>query len=117
MEPSKAQPGNIRGVPYAGTYVQLPDGSFRRKDDAVASKDTVRPKDTAVSKEASEIFGTSKNDANLNVPIGFQETLDATVKPTAFTYSFANVLNQNPNKKTIKIQELRNSKVVEGASV
>ncbi|GJR24572.1 hypothetical protein Tco_0973099 [Tanacetum coccineum] len=117
MEPSKAQPGNIRGVPYAGTYVQLPDGSFRRKDDAVASKDTVRPKDTAVSKEASEIFGTSKNDANLNVPIGFQETLDATVKPTAFTYSFANVLNQNPNKKTVKIQELRNSEVVEGASV
>ncbi|GJU01387.1 hypothetical protein Tco_1111725 [Tanacetum coccineum] len=92
MEHLRLNQGNIV-VSLQVIMCNCADGSFAVKDDAVASKDTVRPKDTAVSKEASEIFGTSKNDANLNEPIGFQETLDATVKPTAFTYSFANAVS------------------------
>ncbi|GJU23401.1 retrovirus-related pol polyprotein from transposon TNT 1-94 [Tanacetum coccineum] len=42
---------------------------------------------------------------------------DYSEKPSAFTYSFANVLNRNPNKKTVKIHELRNTETVDGASV
>ncbi|GJS93163.1 zinc knuckle CX2CX4HX4C containing protein, partial [Tanacetum coccineum] len=35
---------------------------------------------------------------------------------TPFTYSFANVVNRSSNKKTVKIHELRNPEIVEGAA-
>nr|GEW66990.1 hypothetical protein [Tanacetum cinerariifolium] len=50
------------------------------------------------SKEASEIFGAPENlvdEGNSDVPNINKVSQDAAAKPTAFTYSFANVLNRS----------------------
>ncbi|GKE37195.1 zinc knuckle CX2CX4HX4C containing protein, partial [Tanacetum coccineum] len=55
------------------------------------------------TKDATEIFGASPSVVNATT--------------TANGKTFASMLQSNPNKKTVKIQELRNPKKVEGAVV
>ncbi|GJW94394.1 RNA-directed DNA polymerase, eukaryota, reverse transcriptase zinc-binding domain protein [Tanacetum coccineum] len=64
-----------------------------------------------------EIFGEPA--AYVNVIEENMVNQDTTTKSTAFTYSFANILNRNSNlnKKIVKLQELRNPERVEGAAV
>ncbi|GJR54178.1 hypothetical protein Tco_1404699 [Tanacetum coccineum] len=55
------------------------------------------------TKDATEIFGASPSVVNATT--------------TANGKTFASMLQSNPNKKTVKIQELRNPEKVEGAAV
>ncbi|GJS99162.1 sugar transport protein 13 [Tanacetum coccineum] len=70
-----------------------------------------------INEDASEIFGEPA--AYVNVVEDNMVNQDTTTKSTAFTFSFANILNRNsnPNKKIVKLQELRNPERVDGAAV
>ncbi|GKA67000.1 hypothetical protein Tco_0766808 [Tanacetum coccineum] len=79
---------------------------------------TIRPKfPEKYSKDVSKIFGAPENHVSTAEPVENLVHQDNSEKPSAFTYSFANVLNRNPNKKMVKIHELRNTETVDGASV
>ncbi|GJS81519.1 hypothetical protein Tco_0748060 [Tanacetum coccineum] len=103
----------MRGVVQVGSYVESLDGSIRAKDSGLHHNKTMPP----INEDASEIFGEPA--AYVNVVEENMVNQDTTTKSTAFTYSFANILNRNsnPNKKIVKLQELRNPERVEGAAV
>ncbi|GJS42362.1 hypothetical protein Tco_0567405, partial [Tanacetum coccineum] len=103
----------LRGVVQVGSYVESLDGSIRAKDSGLHHNKTMPP----IDEDASEIFGEPA--AYVNVIEENMVNQDTTTKSTAFTYSFANILNRNSNlnKKIVKLQELRNPERVEGAAV
>ncbi|GJS30643.1 sugar transport protein 13, partial [Tanacetum coccineum] len=94
----------MRGVVKPGTYVESLDGNIREKANESDSH----------MDDSYSIFGGED--------VGMKPTSDdgaesgATINKTNST-SFAAILQRNPNKKTVKIQELRNPEVVEGAAV
>ncbi|GJS49209.1 hypothetical protein Tco_0599330 [Tanacetum coccineum] len=103
----------MRGVVKVGSYVESLDGRLHAKDSGLPSNKTMPP----INEDASEIFGEPA--ASVNVVEDNMVNQDTTTKSTAFTFSFANILNRNsnPNKKIVKIQELRNPERVDGAAV
>ncbi|GJW29170.1 sugar transport protein 13 [Tanacetum coccineum] len=103
----------MRGVVKVGSYVESLDGRLHAKDSGLPPNKTMHP----INEDASEIFGEPA--ASVNVVEDNMVNQDTTTKSTAFTFSFANILNcnSNPNKKIVKIQELRNPERVDGAAV
>ncbi|GJT00532.1 zinc knuckle CX2CX4HX4C containing protein [Tanacetum coccineum] len=103
----------MRGVVKVGSYVESLDGSLHAKDSGLPPNKTMPP----INEDASEIFGEPA--AYVNVVEDNMVNQDTTTKSTAFTFSFANILNRNsnPNKKIVKLQELRNPERVDGAAV
>ncbi|GKA91797.1 auxin efflux carrier, partial [Tanacetum coccineum] len=101
----------MRGVVKVGSYVESLDGRLHAKDSGLPPNKTMPP----INEDASEIFGEPA--ASVNVVEDNMVNQDTTTKSTAFTFSFANILNcnSNPNKKIVKIQELRNPERVDGA--
>nr|GFB27373.1 hypothetical protein [Tanacetum cinerariifolium] len=120
MEPVASQPFNL------ADKIQNIEGKNIKEGRLSAALRGVFPAGLYVhvmqSKEASKIFGAPENpvdEGNSNVPNVNKVSQHAVAKPTAYTYSFANVLNRSsqPNKKIVKLHELRNSKMVEGVAV
>ncbi|GKB44154.1 zinc knuckle CX2CX4HX4C containing protein [Tanacetum coccineum] len=111
-QPSEVGTGETLRCSFA-SKIRNVDGKILGKD----GKPMRRAIRSQVHKDASEIFGEPA--VGVNVDEENMVSQDTSTKPTAFTYSFANILNsnKNPNNKIVKLQELHNHERVEGAAV